>query len=198
MTIVIVCVLVLLLSAGGLLLYRHYFVLRKWRALVQQKYHAIEPLLEKLTGGRTITMQEVLSMAKDPAMRLAVFRILDEYERVDLFPPEYMTRPMGAESFMVNWLEYPTELGRTPDESELLEEVLFNGDKDLVYFVFRFRTVPPHWAARRGWMMGVTGPHAALAMPFDPPLRVFSRFKGIYTVSPASEVQWVHEHINPG
>jgi hypothetical protein len=62
---------------------------------------------------------------------------------------------------MVNWLVYPTELNRVPDEIELMKVVpvdtgLPGGIYD--YYLFRFRTKEPHWAAKNGWIAGVSGP----------------------------------------
>jgi hypothetical protein len=63
---------------------------------------------------------------------------------------------------MVNWLVYPTELNRLPDEIELMKVVAVDtgmpgGIYD--YYLFRFRTKEPHWAAKDGWMAGVSGPY---------------------------------------
>ena len=106
---------------------------------------------------------------------------------------EYLTHEKGAESALVNWLEFPTELGIPPSEIELLEKISFDEDA-LDYYVFKYRTQPPHWAAK--WMMGVSGPYSKESMPYDVPLRVFSRFSEVGTVHPNHEVQWVHENIN--
>jgi len=62
---------------------------------------------------------------------------------------------------MVRWLVYPTELGRVPDQIELKKVVSVDAggtDGVLDYYLFRFRTLPPHWAAKNGWMAGVAGP----------------------------------------
>jgi hypothetical protein len=63
---------------------------------------------------------------------------------------------------MVDWLMYPTELNAVPDEIELMKVVtvdtgLTDGIYD--YYLFRFRTHEPHWAAKDGWMAGVSGPY---------------------------------------
>lgn len=36
---------------------------------------------------------------------------------------------------------------------------------DLDYYVFRFRTLPPHWAADQGWLAGMAGPYLRSATP---------------------------------
>ena len=37
-------------------------------------------------------------------------------------------------------------------------EVEDESDQPVRYYVFRFRTNPPHWAAKDGWMAAVAGP----------------------------------------
>jgi hypothetical protein len=112
-----------------------------------------------------------------------------------MFPSEYFTHEKGAESFLVTWLEYPTELGRAPDEIEVLTKVMLD-EGDLQYYVFKFRTREPRWAAALDWMMGVVGPYTERSMPYEVPKRVFSRFNKVGSVSPELEVRWVHDNIN--
>ena len=71
-----------------------------------------------------------------------------------------------AQQEMATWLAYPTELEQAPDELELLRTVEYrtpDGPCDL--FVFRFRIGQPHWAADRGWMIGVAGPYPRSSQP---------------------------------
>ena len=56
---------------------------------------------------------------------------------------------------------HPTELGRAPEDVELVRAVPFDTGTDAGwadYYLFRFRTDAPHWAARYGWLAGVSGP----------------------------------------
>ena len=62
---------------------------------------------------------------------------------------------------MVAWLLHPDELGRAPDEIELIETVgveTTEAERTHDYYVFRFRMLEPHPAAANGWMAGVSGP----------------------------------------
>jgi hypothetical protein len=79
--------------------------------------------------------------------------------KLPLFPEEFRTQAALAESNMVNWLMFPTELGRAPDEIELMHVATMDTEDGLVdYYVFRFRTLELHWGAKDGWMAGVSGP----------------------------------------
>ena len=78
-----------------------------------------------------------------------------------LYPDEFRGQAALAESDLVNWLTYPTELGRPPDEIELVQAIPFHTESDVGwadYFLFRFRTHTPHWSARDGWIAGISGP----------------------------------------
>ena len=88
------------------------------------------------------------------------FQLLKEHGKTALFPNEYLSIERSAESNLANWLEFPTELNSCPDEIEHLVKVTIGKDsKECHYHVFKFRVYEPHWAASKGWMLGVTGPY---------------------------------------
>jgi hypothetical protein len=185
----------LILLAGILLLFKDYYVKRKLRKLIAKKYIAVKPLLKKFSAKEPVSRHEVLEMSKDPSLRLAVFWILNAYSKIELFPDEYLTCEKGAESFMVSWLEFPTELGAAPDNIELVTKVTIKDTETLDYYVFKFNVDPPHWAADE-WMIGICGPYTKQTLPYALPARVFSRFNLYTSVTPESETQWVHENIS--
>jgi hypothetical protein len=191
---VIIALTLILLPVAGLLI-NHVYVNQKLRRYARQKFIRMEPLLKKLDSRSPIDETEIIEIADDPALRHAVYNALESYGRLELFPAEYLTREKGAECFLVNWLEYPTELGQAPDEIELLSVITIPDDEPLDYYVFRYRTESPHWAAKYNWMLGVAGPYRKDSLPYDVPLRVFSRFNELNSVSPETEVEWVHNHI---
>jgi hypothetical protein len=195
MKMIFIGVVFLLLIVVAVLLYKDYYVNLKFRKLAAHKYKFFEPLMKKLSSSQEVTEAEILPMAKDPSMRIAVFRILEAYGRKHLFPAEYFTHEKGAESFLVNWLEFPTELGIAPHEITLFTKITLEESEALDYYVFRYRTIPPHWAAQYNWMMGVSGPYFEKSKPYDVPFRVFSRFNEVGSVPAENEVRWVHENI---
>jgi hypothetical protein len=100
-------------------------------------------------------------IATDPEARKWLFDGLQKLERTYLYPAEHRTQAALAESDLVNWLIHPTELGRAPEEIELVTAVPFDTETDAGwadYYLFKFRTDAPHWAARYGWLAGVAGP----------------------------------------
>jgi hypothetical protein len=118
-------------------------------------------ILSLLRHDKEVEAAAVAEIAADPESRKWLFDGLQKLERSRLFPAEYRNQPALAESDLVNWLIQPDELGRAPDGIELVQAVPFDtGTPDgwADYYLFRFRTEPPHWAARHGWLAGVSGP----------------------------------------
>jgi len=188
---------VFILLVNGVLFFNDYYTRKKHQKLMAYKYNVVKPLIRQLEAKQVIAKDEILMLAKDPSLRHALFRVLELHHNENLFPPEYFTIEKGAESFLVNWLEFPTELGLAPREIELVTIITLKEKEALDYYVFRFRTDKPRWAAKSNWMLGVTGPYREGSVPYDVPLRVFSRFKTTASISPKSEATWVHRNINP-
>jgi hypothetical protein len=93
-------------------------------------------------------------------MRNFLYDELVEQKKTSLFPPDLVTQSAFAESNMVDWLTWGMELGQAPDEIELMKIVSKDTETEdgtIDYYVFRFRTYPPHWAAKDGWMAGISG-----------------------------------------
>ena len=61
---------------------------------------------------------------------------------------------------------HPNELGAKPDEIEAVRIIERTEDgKRCKFIVYRFRTRPPHWAARKGWLAGIAGPTGTVKSP---------------------------------
>lgn len=118
-------------------------------------------LLSLLRHDAAVDPRQVADVAANAECRKWLFDGLHRLERAHLFPAELRNQSALAESDLVNWLSYPSELGRPPDEIELVQAVPFHTETDAGwadYYLFRFRTEAPHWSARDGWLVGVSGP----------------------------------------
>jgi len=95
----------------------------------------------------------------------------------------------------VLWLCHPNELAAAPDEIELMARVPVPGDtsSDLRYFVFRYRTKPPHWAADKGWLAGVAGPYPSAGPVTSSASGTFSRFEAWESRTAEEHVRVTHE-----
>ncbi|MCT3950056.1 DUF4303 domain-containing protein [Elizabethkingia anophelis] len=162
-------------------------------------YKPIQELQNLLDSDKTITEQDVYPFTVKPSTRELTYQLLDEYNKTDLFPKEFYTIEKAAESNLVNWLVYPTELNAFPDELEYLQRISINSDEDddaFHYEVFRYRINEPHWAAENGWMLGVVGPYYNESLPYDYPAATFSRTDSTTDkVTPEDEALWVHQNI---
>ncbi|MCI0448060.1 hypothetical protein L0152_33190, partial [bacterium] len=121
------------------------------------KFFAAISLVRK---GKDVADSDLQEIAASAETRNWLFERLNQLERPELFPEAFNTQEAFAESEMVNWLIFPTELGRVPDEIELMKVISIETPHDgpLDYYVFRFRTYEPHWAAKDGWTAGISGP----------------------------------------
>lgn len=129
-------------------------------------------------------------------IRDTIFKLLNDHNKIDLFPKELLSIEKGAKSNLANWLQFPTELDGCPDEIEHIKKITIRvKDEDIFYHVFKFRINEPHWAAKNGWMIGVVGPYLNDSKPYDFTPATFSRLNKFETNSPDEEAKWVHENI---
>ena len=105
---------------------------------------------------------------------------------------------MIAESDLVAWLLHPNELGGVPDGIELAEVIeREEGDPPEKYrfYVFKFRTLEPHWMARHGWVAGVAGPYWDGQDPDASPPGVFSEFEPFNLRTPAEHLARIEQIV---
>lgn len=179
------------------MIYRYFAFKRESAEIHKLRFERIQPLFEKLESGNEISETDVLQYAHDNKTREMTYQILAEYKKTDLFPKEYLTIESGAESNLVNWLEFPTELNKSPDDIKHVQKVTIKFDgNEVFYHVFKYMTNEPHWAAENGWMLGVVGPYFDDSKPYDFPAATFSRCSSkVGEIEPEDEAKWVHENI---
>jgi len=72
-----------------------------------------------------------MDIAANSETRNWFYNALVKMGRSEIYPEEYRNQKSFAESNMVEWLVYPTELGRMPDEIELMNvfkrSIIFSG-----------------------------------------------------------------------
>lgn len=161
-----------------------------------------------LDAGRTPDAAAVRRLAAQPDLRNALHGLLAAHGHAALFPAEFRTRPRFAEGQLAYWLSHPNELQQCPDEIALAEVVTLPSDAPgtpgtpaLDYYLFRFRTSPPNFAADRGWMAGVCGPfpHGSTTPPapsaagaFDDAPPAFSELTPFDAKPPIDHVREAH------
>jgi hypothetical protein len=155
-----------------------------------------ESIAKKLSLNKSITQDELMELAKKPEYREGLYALLAYYHHELLFPAKYYTIESAAESNLVRWLGYPTELDTIPSEIKLVsKETIIDHDTTFIYYVYKFRTDPPHWAAKDGWMFGAAGPYLQNAQPFSWPSGTFSRLNSVDSSTAKLEAEWNHKYI---
>jgi hypothetical protein len=164
----------------------------------EKKYDStvFDQAFKKLNSGDTLSKSEIEEFSKSIETRADFFNLLAEFNKESLFPHEYYSFEKAAESVMTNWLLYPTELDTIPSKIELLKKVDFlENDTTFIYYVLKFKTEEPHWAAKDGWMIGVVGPYFSDSKPYDWTTGTFSRLSKVKEITPEKEVEWTHKNI---
>jgi hypothetical protein len=181
-------------------IYRFITVKLQNKKLNKERFERVKELYEKLENGENITEENILPYAQNLLTRQTAFKLLEEHNKVNLFPKEYYSLIKGAESSLANWLEFPTELGACPDEIEHIKRVTFDfdGKNNFVHYeVFKYCVYKPHWASEDGWSIGVVGPYFDDSKPYDFAQATFSRIASkLGKVTAYEEAKWVHENIS--
>jgi hypothetical protein len=155
----------------------------------------IEPVTRAIYAGEEPLPEALERAAADPRTRNTLFEFLLFHHKLESFPSRYRTAEAFAESALVQWLMHPNELGVPPDEIELANEVrdpprsTVMGRRDR-WFVFRFRTLPPHPAAEDGWMAGVVGPVSG------PPIEQFPDAAVVWSMFRPFDSAFPEEHVS--
>ena len=193
--------LIVLGVLGGLIV--AFIVWRLWATSVggQKAYRRlaerVAPVEQKLAAGLPPDPEDLERFARDRETRKVLYDALEHHGKLGLFPAKYLTAETMAEADLVAWLCHPNELAAPPDEIELMATVPSPGEEfaDHRYFVFRYRTKPPHWAASQGWLAGVAGPFPVMGAPSSSARGTFSRFEAWDARTPAEHVRVTHEAV---
>lgn len=112
-------------------------------------------------SGGAVAPERLELIARDAVARADLYEALSTSGLLEALP-EVVDHVAVHEAMLARWLCEVTELGRAPDEMELIGTrrgpATLSGGGEAVLFLFRFRLRSPHWSASRGWMVGVAGP----------------------------------------
>lgn len=129
----------------------------------RMSFFAIRSLLQMHQDPPQAAIERV---AADDEMRNMLYESLVKNHAEKRFPEKYHTQEAFARSEMVHWLVYPTELGRPPNDIELMKVTdISTQDGIYSYYLFRFRTTGKHEAAKDGWMAGLAGGYKKVNAP---------------------------------
>lgn len=157
----------------------------------------IAPVVTALAAGREPDPHDLFAYARDRVTRKVLYDALEFHKKLHLFPKEFFTCEAMAEADLVAWLFHPNELGSPPDEIELTMRIPAPSGQHAssYYFLFKYRMMPPHWAAKDGWMAGVAGPYDLKADPVSSAPGTFSRFEAYDSRKPEEHVLVTHRLV---
>ena len=182
----------LLLALVAFIWWRYTSVERGKNQCREKVMQLLDPLGYKLAEKEPVSSEDVAALAKKAHVRQMLYDMLKYFERLDLFPSQYLDVKSQAESALAFWLMHPNELETVPEEMELVEVLTRSLDEQTKgdFFVFRYRMPAGHWAAKNGWLLGLGGPYVKDLIPYSVS-GAFSRCGDKYgEVAPTELVDW--------
>lgn len=152
-------------------------------ALVGSCEDLLDPRLRRfravslLRRGVGVSDGELEWIARSPRDRYWLFDQMHELGLAARLPAACLRQEALAQGAMVEWLCYPTELGREADEIELLaretrpQSACKRGvssqmkSQAVDYYFFKFRVNEEHWSKDAGWTVGMAGGYARAEQP---------------------------------
>jgi len=120
-------------------------------------------VLSLLRQNQDVEASHMEAIAASAETRNLLYDGLKELGEEGLFPEQFRSQDAFAESAMVRWLSFPTELGYAPDAIEKMK--VFSVEKDSKtydYYLFRFRASD---YSEGKWLAGVAGPYLRAEHP---------------------------------
>jgi len=105
----------------------------------------------KIINNLTIDSFEIDELLKDKNKLNRVISLFERFDALNKIPADRVTQEDIAKSSMLDWLIYPTELGKEPDDIELIDKLEYQG---LVYYIYKFRSSD---FRIKEYMLGVSG-----------------------------------------
>lgn len=126
-------------------------------------YYALSTLL---SVGEKVSDEVIVTLAKDIVHADQTYSLLERHRMTDCFPAELRDPAYLAKSDLVHWLTYPTELGREPDEIELLGVTKKKGE---TFHVFRYKSDSDNLGddLKGVWLIGWSGNDGGTFSNFD-------------------------------
>lgn len=110
--------------------------------------------------GEDVDDADIEQVARCHETRGILFSVLDALGQLRRFPLAFATLEAFAATDMVEWLKFPTELGREPEALEKMATFEADSDGDtVVLYVWRFRGEDGEWLA------GASGPYEKEGVP---------------------------------
>jgi hypothetical protein len=171
--------------------WRYMSVARGAQARDKALVARLDPLAQRFENKANVSPEEIQVLARSPELRPLLYMMLKHYQHLELFPIEYLSEQLQAESVLSYWMLHPNELQDAPAviqlEAKLQREFMGKlGD----FYVFRYRMPEGHWSGTE-WQLGLAGPFFPNERPYEGVAAGFSRAGDLVDkVSPAELVDW--------
>ena len=152
----------------------------------------LDPIGKRIEAGEAVSPQEIEALAAQPEIRYMLFAMLRHMKRPDLLPARYFSSVAQGESALAYWVMHPNELQDAPAAIEFVETIkrTVNGEQ-ADFHVFRYGMRAGHWAAKDGWLLGLSGPMNPGQEPYLSVAGAFSRAGDVDgKVQPPALVDW--------
>lgn len=112
-----------------------------------------------------IPAERIDALAKDVSCAAILYFSLKNADKLELIPEEYRNEEYIAKSDMTRWLEYPTQLGKTPQDLECIGSATV---KKQLFYVFRFRSDSENLdeSLRGKWLLCCSSLELGMFSPF--------------------------------
>lgn len=135
----------------------------------------LDPIGKALQAGEDVSAEEVEKLAARPELRVLLRTLLQQFDRLSLFPPRFDTVEAQGEGLLAYWMQHPNELDAAP--VEMAHEATVSRTVDgqpAAFHVYRYRMPPKHWAGQQ-WLFGLAGPFVEGEEPYSGRAGAFSR-----------------------
>lgn len=184
--------LLLALAILAFIVWRYTSVARGARRRDKALLAILDPYAQRFEAKQTVAAEEIRELADRPQLRPMLYSLLQQYQRLDLFPADYLTEEKQAEGRLAYWMMHPNEEGAAPEEIEVVATVRRRFEEgEGAFHVLKYRMPEGHWACKDGWLVGLAGPYFEGDPPHVNCATAFSRCSDKYgETDPEELVDW--------
>lgn len=176
--------------------YRHWKLKKNTEKRDLEVYEKTKPVIEALEKGEEPELKLVKELADDAACRTFLYVVLDQHQKLELFPEKYKNFPSCAEASLVYWLLHPNELAARPEKIKFAKKVeipyeIKEKEELLNFYVFKWK----EFKNDEVYTVGIAGPYLDSSNIYDFVPGSYSTFEAFDSQSPEEHANWVHEML---
>lgn len=127
------------------------------------KYYDIRSIRSKILKGEIPDKNKLIQYAENVKFRSLLFELLNDQNKIELFPKVYQTQEKLAESYLATWLDMNEAFDQFPNEIKASKTVqIKNG---MTAICLQFKVNHPYEWSEKGWMNGYVFYHSTSLKP---------------------------------